>query len=39
MPKDWLRYKAEVHRLYIVEEKTVYEVRDILREKHGFCAS
>lgn len=39
MPKDWAKYKAEVHRLYIVEEKTVYQVRDTLREKHGFNAS
>ncbi|CZT11392.1 uncharacterized protein RCO7_03886 [Rhynchosporium graminicola] len=39
MPKDWKYHKAEVERLYTQEGKPLQEVRDILREEHGFNAS
>jgi len=39
MPKDWKYHKAEVERLYTKEGKPLQEVRDILREEHGFNAS
>ncbi|KAF4629496.1 hypothetical protein G7Y89_g8652 [Cudoniella acicularis] len=39
MPKDWATHKAEVERLYIEEGRTLNEVRNILRRRHGFDAS
>ncbi|KAK0104255.1 hypothetical protein ONS96_005347 [Cadophora gregata f. sp. sojae] len=39
MPKDWKYHKAEVERLYIKEGKPLEQIRDILREEHGFNAS
>ncbi|KAL2060690.1 hypothetical protein VTL71DRAFT_9331 [Oculimacula yallundae] len=39
MPKDWRYHKAEVERLYTHEGKSLEEIRDILREEHGFSAS
>ncbi|PVH70756.1 hypothetical protein DL98DRAFT_124223 [Cadophora sp. DSE1049] len=39
MPKDWKYHKAEVERLYIREGKPLEQIRDILREEHGFNAS
>jgi hypothetical protein len=39
MPKDWMRHKAEIERLYIQQGKPLNEVRDILRLQHKFHAS
>jgi hypothetical protein len=39
MPKDWKRHKAELKRLYIIENKPLKEVQQILRDRHGFIAS
>ncbi|KAG4434528.1 hypothetical protein IFR05_009997 [Cadophora sp. M221] len=39
MPKDWKCHKAEVERLYSKEGKPLQQIRDILREEHGFNAS
>ncbi|KAH6672379.1 Clr5 domain-containing protein, partial [Halenospora varia] len=39
MPKDWASHKAEVEQLYIEQGRTLKEVRDILKDRHGFSAS
>ncbi|CAG8971502.1 hypothetical protein HYALB_00002086 [Hymenoscyphus albidus] len=39
MPKDWLRHKAAIARLYIDEGRTLKEVQEILHQQYGFQAS
>jgi hypothetical protein len=39
MPKQWFRHKAELERLYMIEGKTLDEVKHIFETQHGFIAS
>jgi hypothetical protein len=39
MPKEWTQYKAQIEQLYILEGKTLEEVKNVLETQHGFIAS
>jgi Clr5 domain len=37
--QEWLQMQSTIHRLYIVEDKTLDDVRQIMKTKHKFDAS
>jgi hypothetical protein len=39
MPKDWEHHKAEIERIYMVEGRTLKDVRNILKSPYRFDAS
>lgn len=39
MSNDWAAHKPEIKRLHIDEKKSLEEVREILKARHGFRAS
>ena len=39
MSNDWAAHKAEIKKLHIDEGRSVEEVRDILKARHGFRAT
>jgi len=39
MPKDWTKYRSDIHRWYLVERKPLGEVRRLVKGKWEFQAS
>ena len=39
MPKAWDVHKAELVQLYIAESRTLKNVQNLMRHRHGFKAS
>lgn len=36
---DWCHYKATIKRLYLTENKTLWDVQDTMRTKYAFNAT
>jgi transposase-like protein len=39
MTKPWKEFRQEIIRLYIQEGRTLQDVKEIMRQRHGFEAS
>lgn len=37
--EDWNNHKATIKRLYLTENKPLWDVKDIMRTKHSFNAT
>jgi hypothetical protein len=39
MARDWTKYQNEIRKLYLVERKSLNEVRRLIKGKYNFQAS
>jgi len=39
MARDWTKYQNEIRKLYLVEHKSLQEVRRLIKGKYNFQAS
>jgi len=36
-PSNWEMHKSTIRRIYLIEDKSLQDLRTEMAEKHGFC--